>query len=97
MSQVELAERAGMTQSRARGLRGADEQHAQVRRVPDAERTIVTGAGELARDLMAHGLVDEVWFTVSPYLWVLSTPTTAHCDQSTGSDNERCSLEIFSI
>ena len=30
---------------------------------------IVTGGGELARDLMAQGLVDEVWFTVSPYLW----------------------------
>jgi dihydrofolate reductase len=30
---------------------------------------IVTGAGALARDLMAQGLVDEVWFTVSPYLW----------------------------
>jgi dihydrofolate reductase len=30
---------------------------------------IVTGAGELARNLMAQGLVDEVWFTVSPYLW----------------------------
>jgi dihydrofolate reductase len=30
---------------------------------------IVSGAGELARDLLSHGLVDEVWFTVSPYLW----------------------------
>jgi dihydrofolate reductase len=30
---------------------------------------IVTGAGELARSLMTQGLVDEVWFTVSPYLW----------------------------
>ena len=30
---------------------------------------IVTGAGELARELMAQGLVDEVWLTVSPYLW----------------------------
>ena len=30
---------------------------------------IVTGAGELARSLMDEGLVDEVWFTVSPYLW----------------------------
>jgi dihydrofolate reductase len=30
---------------------------------------IVTGGGELARNLMAEGLVDEVWFTVSPYLW----------------------------
>ena len=29
---------------------------------------VVSGAGELARELMAHGLVDEVWFTVSPYL-----------------------------
>ena len=25
--------------------------------------------GNLARELMAHGLVDEVWFMVSPYLW----------------------------
>jgi dihydrofolate reductase len=30
---------------------------------------IVTGAGELARDLVTQSLVDEVWFTVSPYLW----------------------------
>jgi dihydrofolate reductase len=30
---------------------------------------VVTGAGELARTLLAHHLVDEVWFTVSPYLW----------------------------
>ena len=30
---------------------------------------IVTGAGELARDLMTQGLVDEVYFMVSPYLW----------------------------
>jgi dihydrofolate reductase len=30
---------------------------------------IVTGAGELARSLMHQGLVDEIWFTVSPYLW----------------------------
>jgi dihydrofolate reductase len=30
---------------------------------------IVTGAGELARNLLAQDLVDEVWFTVSPYLW----------------------------
>jgi dihydrofolate reductase len=30
---------------------------------------VVSGAGELARDLMANGLVDEVWFTLSPYLW----------------------------
>jgi len=30
---------------------------------------VVSGAGELARDLMLGGLVDEVWFTVSPYLW----------------------------
>jgi dihydrofolate reductase len=30
---------------------------------------IVTGAGELARNLLADGLVDEVWFTVCPYLW----------------------------
>jgi dihydrofolate reductase len=30
---------------------------------------IVTGAGELARNLMARDLVDELWFTVSPYLW----------------------------
>jgi dihydrofolate reductase len=30
---------------------------------------IATGAGELARDLMAQGLVDEIWLGVSPYLW----------------------------
>jgi dihydrofolate reductase len=30
---------------------------------------IVTGAGELARELMTLDLVDEVWLTVSPYLW----------------------------
>ena len=30
---------------------------------------VVAGAGELAAELMANGLVDEVWFTVSPYLW----------------------------
>jgi dihydrofolate reductase len=30
---------------------------------------IVTGAGELARDLMIQNLVDEIWFSVSPYLW----------------------------
>jgi dihydrofolate reductase len=30
---------------------------------------IVTGAGELARGLLAQDLVDEVWFMVSPYLW----------------------------
>ncbi|KAA5837018.1 dihydrofolate reductase family protein [Saccharopolyspora hirsuta] len=26
-------------------------------------------AGELTRELIAHGLVDEFWFNVSPYLW----------------------------
>ncbi|WP_043626509.1 dihydrofolate reductase family protein [Nonomuraea candida] len=30
---------------------------------------IVPCAGELTRALIAHGLVDELWFTVSPYLW----------------------------
>jgi len=30
---------------------------------------IVPCAGELARELIAHGLVDEFWFNVSPYLW----------------------------
>lgn len=30
---------------------------------------IVTGAGELARSLITEHLVDEFWFTVSPYLW----------------------------
>lgn len=30
---------------------------------------IVTGAGELARNLIKAGLVDELWFGVSPYLW----------------------------
>jgi dihydrofolate reductase len=30
---------------------------------------IVTGAGELARDLLATGLVDEIRLMISPYLW----------------------------
>jgi dihydrofolate reductase len=30
---------------------------------------IVTGGGELAHNLITTGLVDEVWFRVSPYLW----------------------------
>ena len=30
---------------------------------------IVSGAGELARELTTQGLVDEFWFWVSPYLW----------------------------
>jgi dihydrofolate reductase len=30
---------------------------------------IVTGAGELAHDLLAADLVDEIWLGVSPYLW----------------------------
>ncbi len=30
---------------------------------------IVTGAGELARNLISLNLVDEFWFTVNPYLW----------------------------
>lgn len=30
---------------------------------------IVSGAGELARALISEGLVDELWFWVSPYLW----------------------------
>jgi dihydrofolate reductase len=30
---------------------------------------IVSGAGELAHDLLNQGLVDELWFWVSPYLW----------------------------
>ena len=30
---------------------------------------IISGAGELARDLATHKLIDEFWFTVSPYLW----------------------------
>jgi dihydrofolate reductase len=30
---------------------------------------VVTGAGELAHELLTRGLVDEVWLWVSPYLW----------------------------
>jgi dihydrofolate reductase len=30
---------------------------------------VVTGCGELARELIAQGLADELWFWVSPYLW----------------------------
>src|SRR5918995_2936007 len=30
---------------------------------------IVSGAGELAHALVGLGLVDELWFWVSPYLW----------------------------
>jgi dihydrofolate reductase len=30
---------------------------------------IVSGAGELAHDLITQGLVDELWFWISPYLW----------------------------
>ena len=30
---------------------------------------IVSGAGELAHALLGLGLVDELWFWVSPYLW----------------------------
>jgi dihydrofolate reductase len=30
---------------------------------------IVSGAGELAHDLTTLGLVDELWFWVSPWLW----------------------------
>jgi dihydrofolate reductase len=30
---------------------------------------VVTGCGELARELITQGLVDELWFGVSPYLW----------------------------
>ena len=30
---------------------------------------IITGAGELARNVLVQGLADEVWFTLSPYLW----------------------------
>jgi dihydrofolate reductase len=34
-----------------------------------AGNLVVTGCGELAHDLIAQGLVDEIWFWVSPYLW----------------------------
>jgi dihydrofolate reductase len=30
---------------------------------------VTPSAGELTRALIAHDLVDEYWFTVSPYLW----------------------------
>ena len=34
------------------------------------DRTLVAvGAGELARDLITLGLVDEFWFWVSPSVW----------------------------
>ena len=33
---------------------------------------IVSGAGELAHALLGLGLVDELWFWVSPYLWPAS-------------------------
>jgi len=40
----------------------------RVKREHDGD-LIVPGPGELARELIARGLVDEFWFTVSPYLW----------------------------
>jgi dihydrofolate reductase len=42
-----------------------------VRRIKEQHHgsLIVTGAGELARNLITLNLVDEFWFTVSPYLW----------------------------
>ncbi|MFI0463211.1 MULTISPECIES: dihydrofolate reductase family protein [Saccharopolyspora] len=42
-----------------------------VRRLKDEHHgnLIVPCAGELTRDLIAHDLVDELWFNVSPYLW----------------------------
>jgi dihydrofolate reductase len=42
-----------------------------VRRIKEEHdgNLIVSGAGELARTLVREKLVDEVWFTVYPYLW----------------------------
>lgn len=42
-----------------------------VRRIKEKHQgsLIVTGAGELARNLISLNLVDEFWFTVNPYLW----------------------------
>ena len=42
-----------------------------VRRIKEKHQgsLIVTGAGELARNLIALNLVDEFWFTVNPCLW----------------------------
>jgi dihydrofolate reductase len=34
-----------------------------------AGNLVVTGCGELARDLIDRGLVDELWFWVSPAIW----------------------------
>ena len=34
-----------------------------------AGNLVVTGAGELARNLLAAGVVDEIWVLLSPYLW----------------------------
>jgi dihydrofolate reductase len=42
-----------------------------VRRIKEQHQgnLIVTGAGELARNLISQNLVDEFWFSVCPYLW----------------------------
>lgn len=42
-----------------------------IRRLKDEHHgnLIVPCAGELTRNLIAHNLVDEIWFNVSPYLW----------------------------
>lgn len=45
----------------AEGVRSLKEEH--------NGNLIIPGCGELARDVTAHGLVDEVRFRVQPFLW----------------------------
>jgi dihydrofolate reductase len=42
-----------------------------IRRLKDEHdgNLVVSGAGELSRDLLALDLVDEIWLTICPYLW----------------------------
>lgn len=43
------------------GMRGLKQEH--------EGDLVLTGAGELARDVLASGLVDEIRLMISPYLW----------------------------